>query len=51
MCSKLAEAIHETDRWDLVLFLEPDVEFIQDGTAMKRYGRTGRDAAFGLKNC
>ncbi len=32
MCTKLAEAIHETDRWDLVLFLEPDVEFIQDGT-------------------
>ena len=32
VCTKLAEAIHETDRWDLVLFLEPDVEFIQDGT-------------------
>lgn len=42
VCTKLAEAIHETDRWDLVLFLEPDVEFIQDGHAEK-YGRTGRE--------
>ena len=29
---KLAEAINETLQWDLVLFLEPDVEFVQDGT-------------------
>ena len=28
----LAEAIHNTNKWDLVLFLEPTVEFVQDGT-------------------
>lgn len=31
-CEKLAEAIHAINDWDLVLFLEPDVEFVQDGT-------------------
>lgn len=31
-CQKLAASINETIQWDLVLFLEPDVEFIQDGT-------------------
>ncbi|MBR5307867.1 MAG: AAA family ATPase [Clostridia bacterium] len=29
---KLAEGINETIKWDLVLFLEPDVGFVQDGT-------------------
>lgn len=28
----LADAISEINRYNLVLFLEPDVEFIQDGT-------------------
>ena len=31
-CQKLAASINETIQWDLVLFLEPDVDFIQDGT-------------------
>ena len=31
-CRKLAEAIHGISQWDLVLFLEPTVEFVQDGT-------------------
>lgn len=31
-CAKLAEAIHGISQWDLVLFLEPTVAFVQDGT-------------------
>lgn len=31
-CTKMAEAINEITHWDLILFLEPDVEFVQDGT-------------------
>ncbi len=31
-CRKLAEAIHAITDWDLVLFLEPTVAFVQDGT-------------------
>lgn len=31
-CRKLAEAINETNEWDLILFLEPTVAFVQDGT-------------------
>ncbi len=31
-CTKLAEAINSINEWDLVLFLEPTVEFVQDGT-------------------
>lgn len=31
-CQKLAEAINSINDWDLVLFLEPTVEFVQDGT-------------------
>ena len=31
-CTKLAEAIHAITEWDLVLFLEPTVVFVQDGT-------------------
>lgn len=31
-CTRLAEAIHHMNQWDLVLFLEPDVDFVQDGT-------------------
>lgn len=32
-CKKLADAINSINKWDLVLFLEPDgVEFVQDGT-------------------
>lgn len=29
---KIASAISDMTQWDLVLFLEPDVEFVQDGT-------------------
>lgn len=32
LCEQLASAIHEMTQWDLVLFLESDVEFVQDGT-------------------
>lgn len=32
ICEKIATAISDMTRWDLVLFLEPDVEFVQDGT-------------------
>lgn len=31
-CNALADAIHDLNRFDLVFFLEPTVEFIQDGT-------------------
>lgn len=31
-CIKLADAINSISQWDLVLFLEPDVAFVQDGT-------------------
>lgn len=31
-CIQLAEAINVISEWDLVLFLEPTVEFVQDGT-------------------
>lgn len=32
ICEKLATAISDITQWDLVLFLEPDVAFVQDGT-------------------
>ncbi len=32
ICEKLATTINDMTQWDLVLFLEPDVEFVQDGT-------------------
>lgn len=32
VCKKFAEAILQTTKWDMILFLEPDVEFVQDGT-------------------
>lgn len=32
VCQQLATAIHNTTSWDMVLFLEPDVAFVQDGT-------------------
>lgn len=32
ICKKFAEAILQTTKWDMILFLEPDVEFVQDGT-------------------
>lgn len=32
VCKSLAESINLMNDWDLILFLEPDVEFIQDGT-------------------
>ena len=35
-CTKIAEAINEMNEWDLVLFLEPDVEFVQDVTRNER---------------
>ncbi len=31
-CEKLAQAINDITEWDLILFLEPTVEFVQDGT-------------------
>lgn len=32
ICEKMAAAIHQMTQWDAVLFLEPDVAFVQDGT-------------------
>lgn len=32
ICEQMASAINRMTQWDLVLFLEPDVAFIQDGT-------------------
>ncbi len=32
ICEKMAAAISDMTKWDLVLFLEPDVAFVQDGT-------------------
>lgn len=32
VCEKMASAIHQMTHWDMVLFLEPDVDFVQDGT-------------------
>lgn len=31
-CTQLAKAVNSITNWDLVLFLEPDVDFVQDGT-------------------
>ena len=31
-CLDLAKSINNINEWDLVLFLEPDVDFVQDGT-------------------
>lgn len=51
ICEKLASAINEMTEWDLVLFLEPDVEFVQDGTRneqiaadREKYSRQIKDA-------
>ena len=35
-CEQLASAINDMTHWDLVLYLTPDVEFIQDGTRNER---------------
>ena len=32
VCTKLSEAVNDITEWDLVLFMEPTNEFIQDGT-------------------
>ncbi|MBE5809343.1 MAG: nicotinamide-nucleotide adenylyltransferase [Clostridiales bacterium] len=32
ICGQLASAINEITSWDLVIYLEPDVAFVQDGT-------------------
>ena len=32
ICRRMAGAIDAMTEWDLILFLEPDVEFVQDGT-------------------
>ena len=31
-CGRLAKVIDDINEWDLILFLEPDVKFVQDGT-------------------
>ena len=35
-CVSLAKAVNKICEWDLVLFLEPDVEFVQDGTRSEK---------------
>ena len=32
VCAQMAAAINKMTKWDMVLFLEPDVDFVQDGT-------------------
>lgn len=32
ICERMASAIHAMTHWDAILFLEPDVAFVQDGT-------------------
>ena len=32
VCTQAASAINSMTQWDLILFLEPDVDFVQDGT-------------------
>ena len=32
ICTQIASAINEMTHWDLILFLKPDVDFVQDGT-------------------
>ena len=39
---ELADAINGVNRYDLILFLEPDVEFVQDGTRSEEI-RAGRE--------
>ena len=41
-CRSLAEGILGTMAWDLVLFLEPDVPFVQDGTRNEEIARQRR---------
>ena len=41
-CRSLAEGILGTMEWDLVLFLEPDVPFVQDGTRNEEIARQRR---------
>lgn len=35
-CKKLAESINDITDWDLVIFLEPTVDFVQDGTRSEK---------------
>lgn len=39
---QLADAISAINNFDLVLFLEPDVEFVQDGTRTEEIKRKNR---------
>lgn len=39
LCSALAEAVSRLSRFDLVFFLEPTVEFVQDGTRNEKISR------------
>lgn len=58
VCIKMAEAINATNLWDMILFLEPDVSFVQDGTRnekikseREKYSRQLKDIfdKYGLK--
>lgn len=42
ICKKMATAINDMTQWDLVLFLEPDIAFVQDGTRNEKI-RTDRE--------
>ena len=49
-CKKMAEAINEITEWDLVLFLEPDVKFVQDGTRNEKIHAERNKYSEQLKN-
>jgi HTH-type transcriptional repressor of NAD biosynthesis genes len=38
-CEKMASSVNAMTDWDLVLFLEPDVPFVQDGTRNEEIAR------------
>ena len=42
-CTRLAQVINKISAWDLVLFLEPTVAFVQDGTRSEVIA-SGREA-------
>lgn len=49
-CTKLAEAIHAITIWDLVLFLEPTITFVQDGTRNEKIAKDREKYSRQIKN-
>ncbi len=49
-CNKLADAINNINDFDLILFLEPTVEFIQDGTRNEKINKERKKYSEQLKS-